>query len=75
MVSERPLTPDEMEAALRLVGEQRYHHLHPFHKLLHGGQLNRGPPTALLAPQVHEMGDPPAAPAQPNHLARGVGRR
>jgi pyrroloquinoline-quinone synthase len=41
-VSERPLTPDEMEAALRLVGEQRYHHLHPFHKLLHGGQLNRG---------------------------------
>lgn len=36
------LTPDELEAALRAIGAERYHNLHPFHKLLHGGQLSRG---------------------------------
>jgi len=36
------MTPDELEAALRRVGAERYHNLHPFHKLLHGGKLNRG---------------------------------
>jgi len=30
-------SPAEMEAALRQIGEERYHHLHPFHKLLHSG--------------------------------------
>ncbi|MEM7057603.1 MAG: pyrroloquinoline-quinone synthase PqqC [Pseudomonadota bacterium] len=30
-------TPDQMEAALRQIGEERYHHLHPFHALLHSG--------------------------------------
>src|SRR5882757_2101360 len=32
----------ELEAALRFIGETRYHSLHPFHKLLHGGKLNKG---------------------------------
>jgi pyrroloquinoline-quinone synthase len=36
------MTPEEFEAALRRVGAERYHHLHPFHKLLHGGKLRRG---------------------------------
>lgn len=36
------LTPDELEAALRKIGAERYHSLHPFHKLLHGGELNKG---------------------------------
>jgi pyrroloquinoline-quinone synthase len=40
-VSDRLLTPVELEAELRAIGAERYHHLHPFHKLLHGGQLNR----------------------------------
>ncbi|MEM8841887.1 MAG: pyrroloquinoline-quinone synthase PqqC [Pseudomonadota bacterium] len=31
------MTPDELEAALRHIGETRYHHLHPFHKRLHSG--------------------------------------
>lgn len=31
------LTPDQMEAALRAIGEERYHHLHPFHQRLHSG--------------------------------------
>jgi pyrroloquinoline-quinone synthase len=41
-MSDRLLGPDELEAALRAVGAERYHHLHPFHKLLHGGKLDRG---------------------------------
>ena len=36
------LSPDELEAAIRAIGPERYHDLHPFHKLLHGGKLNRG---------------------------------
>jgi pyrroloquinoline-quinone synthase len=33
---------EELEAALRRIGSQRYHNLHPFHRLLHGGRLTRG---------------------------------
>jgi coenzyme PQQ biosynthesis protein C len=36
------MTADELEAALRDIGARRYHRLHPFHKLLHGGQCTRG---------------------------------
>src|SRR5260370_18463622 len=33
---------DELEAMLRHIGATRYHNLHPFHRLLHGGKLNKG---------------------------------
>jgi pyrroloquinoline-quinone synthase len=36
------ISPDELERRLRQIGAERYHNLHPFHKLLHGGKLNRG---------------------------------
>jgi len=36
------LSPAEFEARLRAVGAERYHNLHPFHRLLHGGELNKG---------------------------------
>src|SRR5215470_5487702 len=36
------LTPQELEAALRDIGARRYHNLHPFHKLLHGGKCSKG---------------------------------
>jgi pyrroloquinoline-quinone synthase len=36
------LTPAELAARLRAVGEERYHHLHPFHRLMHEGKLTRG---------------------------------
>ena len=36
------MTPDELETGLRRIGAERYHARHPFHKLLHGGRLNRG---------------------------------
>ena len=32
----------ELEATLRQIGATRYHSLHPFHRLLHGGKLNKG---------------------------------
>jgi coenzyme PQQ biosynthesis protein C len=32
----------EFEAAIRAVGPERYHDLHPFHHMLHGGKLNKG---------------------------------
>jgi len=36
------LTPQELEAAIRQVGAERYHDKHPFHRLLHGGRLGKG---------------------------------
>ncbi len=36
------LSPEALEAALRELGERRYHRLHPFHRLLHGGKCSKG---------------------------------
>ena len=36
------LTPSQLEAELRKVGDERYHHRHPFHLLMHEGKLTRG---------------------------------
>ncbi len=38
----QPWSIEEFEAQMRAVGPARYHDLHPFHKMLHGGQLNKG---------------------------------
>lgn len=35
-------TPEQLEEQLRFIGATRYHSLHPFHALLHGGKLNQG---------------------------------
>ncbi len=37
----RLLSPEELEAALRAIGAERYHNLHPFHRALHDGKLNK----------------------------------
>jgi pyrroloquinoline-quinone synthase len=37
-----PLSPDGLESALRAIGAERYHNLHPFHRALHDGKLDRG---------------------------------
>ena len=34
-------SPDELEARLREVGENRYHHRHPFNLRMHEGTLSR----------------------------------
>ena len=36
------LTGQELEARLRDIGAKRYHNLHPFHRLLHGGRCTKG---------------------------------
>ncbi len=36
------LSPDELEARLREIGATRYHRLHQFHQLLHGGKCTKG---------------------------------
>jgi pyrroloquinoline-quinone synthase len=36
------LDPNQLEAALRAIGAERYHNNHPFHRLLHDGKLSRG---------------------------------
>jgi len=36
------LVPAELEARLRAIGPERYHHRHPFHVLMHEGKLTRG---------------------------------
>ena len=38
----RKLSAEELKARLRQVGEERYHHRHPFHLMMHEGQLTRG---------------------------------
>ena len=39
--TETLLSPDELTARLRQVGEARYHHKHPFHIRMHEGKLTR----------------------------------
>ncbi len=39
--TQRLLSPEELEAALRDIGARRYHNLHPFHRLLHDGKLSK----------------------------------
>jgi len=38
----RTLSSNELRAALEAIGAERYHNLHPFHRLLHDGKLSRG---------------------------------
>lgn len=39
--SNQPLASDAFETALRAVGAERYHNLHPFHRRLHGGHCTK----------------------------------
>jgi pyrroloquinoline-quinone synthase len=39
---ERLLSLDELRAQFQAIGEERYHHRHPFHQLMHEGKLTRG---------------------------------
>ena len=50
--SQRLLSPDELEAALRDTGARRDHNLHPFHRLLHRGERSKNQARAR-APNRH----------------------
>jgi pyrroloquinoline-quinone synthase len=36
------LSLEQLQAQLRAVGDERYHHKHPFHLMMHEGRLSRG---------------------------------
>ena len=36
------LSGEDLERSLRQIGDERYHHRHPFHHLMRDGKLNRG---------------------------------
>ena len=40
--SDSALSVEELRARLRQVGDERYHHRHPFHLMMHEGKLSRG---------------------------------
>jgi coenzyme PQQ biosynthesis protein C len=40
-LSSSPLSKEKLEQKLRDIGEERYHDRHPFHRLLHTGELSR----------------------------------
>jgi pyrroloquinoline-quinone synthase len=41
MLTDLVMSPEELADALRAIGAERYHNLHPFHRLLHDGKLSR----------------------------------
>jgi pyrroloquinoline-quinone synthase len=41
MAIDGTLSAEALEAALRRIGAERYHNLHPFHRLLHAGRCTR----------------------------------
>jgi pyrroloquinoline-quinone synthase len=57
------LPPDGLEAALRQIGAERYHSLHPFHRLLHDGKLSRGQVQAWALNRYYYQASIPAKDA------------
>ena len=57
------LSPAGLEAALREIGRTRYHNLHPFHRLLHDGKLNRGQVQAWALNRYYYQSQIPAKDA------------
>ncbi|GBR03012.1 pyrroloquinoline-quinone synthase PqqC [Acetobacter oeni] len=57
------LSPDALEAALRGIGAERYHNLHPFHRALHDGKLNRGQVQAWALNRYYYQASIPAKDA------------
>jgi pyrroloquinoline-quinone synthase len=41
MLTDFLMSPEDLADALRAIGAERYHNLHPFHRLLHDGKLTR----------------------------------
>ena len=54
-----PLTPEGLEAALRAIGPERYHDLHPFHDLFSRRQAQQGPGPGVGAQPLRLSGSDP----------------
>lgn len=63
MLNTPVLSADELEHELRSIGAQRYHSLHPFHKLLHSGRLKRGQVQAWALNRYYYQASIPAKDA------------
>ena len=57
------MSPDEFEAALRAIGDERYHIHHPFHHLLHNGKLDKGQVQAWALNRYYYQSSIPAKDA------------
>ena len=57
------LTPEALHAALRAIGAERYHNLHPFHRLLHDGKLSKGQVQAWALNRYYYQASIPAKDA------------
>jgi pyrroloquinoline-quinone synthase len=57
------MTPDMLECALRAIGAERYHSRHPFHQLLHAGELNQGQVQAWALNRYYYQASIPAKDA------------
>lgn len=57
------LPPEELERRLNAIGAERYHILHPFHHLLHGGALNKGQVQAWALNRYYYQASIPAKDA------------
>lgn len=66
------MSPDELEAALRDIGARRYHNLHPFHRLLHGGKCTKGQVQAWALNRYYYQASIPLKDA--SLIARGDDR-
>lgn len=58
-----PMQPEELEAALRAIGAERYHIHHPFHRLLHDGKLTRAQVQAWALNRYYYQASIPAKDA------------
>jgi pyrroloquinoline-quinone synthase len=63
MTDAAPLSPPELEAALRAIGAERYHNLHPFHRRLHGGGCTRAQVQAWALNRFYYQASIPAKDA------------
>ena len=57
------LSPQGLEDALAAIGAERYHNLHPFHRMLHDGQLTRSQVQAWALNRYYYQSQIPAKDA------------
>ncbi|HET9087813.1 MAG TPA: pyrroloquinoline-quinone synthase PqqC [Acidobacteriaceae bacterium] len=57
------LSPSELRARLVAIGHERYHHKHPFHRLMHEGKLTRGQLQAWALNRYYYQSQIPAKDA------------
>ncbi|WP_158744470.1 pyrroloquinoline-quinone synthase PqqC [Acidisphaera sp. L21] len=57
------LSPQGLEDALRAIGAERYHNLHPFHRMLHDGKLTRSQVQAWALNRYYYQSQIPAKDA------------